>query len=136
MNNDFINQFNNSSKASFETFQQFNELNVEAMQKLAALQFNLTTLNVESTAEQARLLASVTSPDALIEAESELAKNYGEKLVEITNEANAVLTESREQLVAFAEKTFKVQSVQAETAKPAAKTTKKKTRKKVVKKAA
>ena len=136
MNNDFINQFNNSSKASFETFQQFNELNVEAMQKLAALQFNLTTLNVESTAEQARLLASVTSPDALIEAESELAKNYGEKLVEITNEANAVLTESREQLVAFAEKTFKAQSVQAETVKPAAKTTKKKTRKKVVKKAA
>ena len=133
MNNDFINQFNNSSKASFETFQQFNELNVEAMQKLAALQFNLTTLNVESTAEQARLLASVTSPDALIEAESELAKNYGEKLVEITNEANAVLTESREQLVAFAEKTFKAP---VETAKPAAKTTKKKTRKKAVKKAA
>ena len=136
MNNDFMNQFSNSSKASFETFQQFNELNVEAMKKLAALQFNLTTLNVESTAEQARLLASVTSPDALIEAESELAKNYGEKLVEITSEANAVLTDSREQLVAFAEKTFKATSEASEAAKPAAKATRKKARKKAVKKAA
>ena len=54
MNNEFINQFNDSSKASFETFQEFNVINVEAMQKLAALQFSLTSLNFESTVEQAK----------------------------------------------------------------------------------
>ena len=133
MNNEFINQIQNSSKASFETFQQFNVINVEAMEKLAALQFSLTSLNVESTVAQAKLLAGGTEPQDLLAAETALVSSYGEKLKQITGETTEVLTESREQLVAFAEKTFQSASEVVETS---AKQPKKTATKKAVKKAA
>ena len=106
MTNEFITQFNDAGKSTYETFQQFNVINVEAMQKLAALQFSLTNLNVESTVAQARLLTSGTAPQELFAAESALANAYGEKLKEITNETTELLTQSRDQIVAFAEKSF------------------------------
>ena len=134
MKNEFISQFNDSSKASLETLQKFNAMNVAAMEKLAALQFSLTTLNVESTVEQAKLFADAKTPEAIIEAESALAKSYGEKFIEITNEANSVITDSREQFVAFAGKTFQAAAPANDATKPAAKTSKKKTTKKAAKK--
>ncbi len=131
MSNEFINQFNDTGKASYETFQQFNEINVETMQKLAALQFSLTNLNVESTVEQAKLLTSGSAPNELFAAESAWARAYGEELNKITNETTAVMSDSREQLVAFTGKTLQI-AQPATTPAP----TKKKARKKAVKKAA
>lgn len=136
MNNEFINQFNDSSKASFETLQQFNVINVEAMQKLAALQFSLTSLNVESTVEQAKLLTSGTDPQVLLAAESALTRTYGERLMQISSETADVLTQSREQLVAFAGLTFQAENPSVSPAKAQSKASKKTATKKVVKKAA
>jgi phasin family protein len=106
MTNEFITQFNDAGKSSYETFQQFNVINVETMQKLAALQFSLTNLNVESTVAQAKLLTSGTAPQELFAAESALANAYGEKLMEITSETTDLLTKSRDEIVTFTEKTF------------------------------
>jgi phasin family protein len=133
MTNEFITQLNDSSKASYETFQQFNVINVEALQKLAALQFSLASLNVESTVEQAKLLTSGTDPQEIFAAESSLASAYGEKLMKITSETTEILTQSREQLVAFAEKTFEVANTVSNTE---VKQPKKAATKKVAKKAA
>jgi len=136
MNNEFINQFNDSSKVSFEAFQQFNVINVEAMQKLAALQFSLTSLNVESTVEQAKLLTSGTDPQALFAAESALTRTYGERLMQITSETTDVLTQSREQMLAFAGHTFQAENPAVSPAKAQSKASNKTATKKVVKKAA
>ena len=106
MNNEFMSQFNDSSKASYETFQQFNVFNVEALQKLAALQFSLASLSVESTVEQAKLLTSGSDLQAIFAAESALASTYGEKLMQITSETTEIFTQSREQIAAFAGKSF------------------------------
>ena len=106
MTNEFISKLNDSSKSSYEAFQQFNVINVEAMQKFAALQFSLTSLNVESTVAQAKLLGSGTAPEELIAAESALANTYGEKLMQLTSETAELMTNSRVQFVAFAEKTM------------------------------
>jgi phasin family protein len=137
MTNEFINKLTDTSKSSYATFQQLNAINVETMQKLAALQFSLTNLNVESTVAQAKLLSSGTAPQQLFAAESALANAYGEKLMEISNESKELMTNSRDQIVAFAENAFSA----ANTAgKPQAKTVKKaatkKTAKKTTKKAA
>jgi phasin family protein len=134
MTNEFITQLNDAGKSSYETFQQFNVINVETMQKLAALQFSLTNLNAECTVAQAKLLTSGTAPQELFAAESALANAYGEKLMEITSETTGLLTQSRDQIVAFAEKSF----AEENTVKKAAtkKTTKKATTKKTAKKAA
>ncbi len=115
MTNEFITKLSDSSKSSYETFQQFNVINVEALQKLAALQFSLTSLNVESTVAQAKLLTSGTAPQELFNAESALAHAYGEKLMQISNETTQVMTQSREQLVAFAEKAFEAANTVANT---------------------
>ena len=136
MNNEFINQFNDNSKASFETFQEFNVINVEAMQKLATLQFSLTSLHVESTVEQAKLLSSGTDPQALFAAESALTRTYGERLMQISSETADVLTQSREQLVTFAGLTVQAGNPSASPAKAQSKASKKTATKKVVKKAA
>ena len=106
MTNEFINQLNDSGKASYATFQQFNAINAAALQRLTELQFSLVGLGVESTVEQAKLLSSGSDPQEIFAAESALASAYGEKLMQITSETTAILTQSREQLVAFAERTF------------------------------
>lgn len=107
MTNEFINKLNDTGKSSYETFQHFNQINVETIQKLAALQFSLTNLNVESAVAQAKLLTSATAPQELFAAESALANAYGEKFMQITNETTELMTDSRDKIVAFAEKTFK-----------------------------
>ncbi len=134
MSNEFINQFNDSSKASFETLQQLNVINVEAMQKLAALQFSLTSLNVESTVAQAKLLTGGSAPEELFTAESALARTYGDKLIKITNETTAVISDSREQMVAFAKNTFQLPAATSDRTQ--SKGSKKTATKKVAKKAA
>ncbi|MBT7951448.1 MAG: phasin family protein [Gammaproteobacteria bacterium] len=141
MTNEFIAQFNDAGKSSYETFQQFNVINVETMQKLAALQFSLTNLNAECTVAQAKLLTSGTAPQELFAAESALANAYGEKLMQITSETTDLLTQSRDQIVTFAEKTFAEANTvnTAEVKQPRKTATKKaakKTAKKTVKKAA
>jgi phasin family protein len=133
MTNEFITQLGDSSKSSYETFQQFNVINVEAMQKLAALQFSLTSLNVESTVAQAKLLASGTAPQELFTAESALANAYGEKLMQLTSETTELMTQSRDQLVAFAETAFEAANT---VTTPEVKQPKKVATKKTTKKAA
>jgi len=137
MTNEFISKLNDSSKSSYEAFQQFNVINVEAMQKFAALQFSLTSLNVESTVAQAKLLGSGTAPEELIAAESALANTYGEKLMQLTSETAELMTNSRDQFVAFAEKTMATanNAATSEVAQPK-KAAAKKSAKKSTKKAA
>ena len=106
MTNEFISKLNDSSKSSYEAFQQLNAINVEAMQKFAALQFSLTSLNVESTVAQAKLLGSGTAPEELVAAETALVNGYSEKLKQLTSETAELMTNSRDQFVAFAEKTM------------------------------
>jgi len=110
MTNEFITQLNDSSKASYETFQQFNVINVETLQKLAALQFSLASLSVESTVEQAKLLSNGSDLQELFAAESALASSYGEKLMQISSETTEIFTRSGEQIAAFAGKRFETVS--------------------------
>ena len=94
---------------------------------MAALQFSLTSLNVESTVAQAKLLTSGTAPQELFAAESALANAYGEKLMQLTSETTELMTQSRDQIVAFAEKTF--EAANTEVKQPQKVATKKTTKK-------
>jgi len=106
MTNEIINQFNDSGKASYETFQQFNAINVETLQKLTNLQFSLFGFGVEKSVEQAKLLSSGSDIQEIIAAESALASSFGTKLMEIGRETTDILTDSRQQYVSFAQNKF------------------------------
>ena len=101
MKNDFMNTFSTSTRASIENIEKFSAINLEAMQKLAAIQISLTNLNVASAAAQARIVTNASEPQSLLQAETELAKAYGEQLVKLGGETSAVLSDSREKLVSF-----------------------------------
>lgn len=120
MQNEIFEQFTQASKASYETFQQLGNINSKALQKLTELQFSVATLGIESSVEQAKLLSSTNNYKDLISAESELASDYGTKLVDLTKQTAAVLNESGEEVMAWFEKS-------AETITDTAKTTAKKT---------
>lgn len=120
MQNEIFEQFTQASKASYETFQQLGNINSKALQKLTELQFSVATLGIESSVEQAKLLSSTNNYKDLVSAESELASDYGNKLVDLTKQTAAVLNESGEEVMAWFEKS-------AETLTDTAKTTAKKT---------
>jgi len=123
MNNEFINQLNDRGRASFETLQQLHVIQAETLQKLAALQMSFTNLNVESTVQQAKLLTSGSTPGELMAAESDLARDYSDRLAKLTSETTAIITDSREKLMAFAEQALgsAETALAPATAKPAAK---------------
>lgn len=120
MQNEIFEQFTQAGKASYETFQQLGNINSKALQKLTELQFSVATLGIESSVEQAKLLSSTNNYKDLISAESELASDYGNKLVDLTKQTAAVLNESGEEVMAWFEKS-------AETMTDTAKATAKKT---------
>jgi phasin family protein len=118
MQNEIMEQLTNASKNSYATLQELGEINTKALKKLADVQFSLATLGIESGVEQAKLLSNTSNYKDLLATESELANQYGNKVMELTKQATNVLTESGEEITAWFEKSVEVFS---ETAKPAAK---------------
>lgn len=121
MQNDIFEQFMNAGKSSYENLQQLGAINSKAMQKLTELQFSLATVGIESSVEQAKLLSSTTNYKDLMAAESELANQYGSKVMDISKQTAEVLNESGEEIAAWFEKT--TESFAETAAKPAAKKT-------------
>lgn len=105
MQNDIFEQFMNAGKSSYENLQQLGAINSKAMQKLTELQFSLATVGIESSVEQAKLLGSTTNYKDLIAAESELANQYGSKVMDISKQTAEVLNESGEEIASWFEKT-------------------------------
>jgi len=105
MQNDFFEQFVNAGKTSYENLQQLGAINSKAVQKLTELQFSLATIGIEGGVEQAKLLSSTTNYKDLITGESELANQYGTKVMDISKQTAEVLNESGEEIAAWFEKT-------------------------------
>ena len=104
MQNEYFEQLTNTGKTSFEAFQALGTINSKALQKLAELQFNLASLNIECGIEQAKLLTSTSNYKDLLSAESDFASEYNNKAVNITRQAAEILTQSRDEIVALFEK--------------------------------
>lgn len=119
MQNDIFEQFMKAGKSSYENMQQLGTINSKAMQKLSELQFSLATAGIESGVEQAKLLSSTTNYKDLMAAESDLANQYGTKVMDIGKQTAEVLNESGEEIAAWFEKT--TESLAETTTKPAAK---------------
>ena len=104
MQNEYFEQLTNTGKTSFETFQALGTINSKVMQKLAELQLNFASLNIESGIEQAKLLTSTTNYKDLLSAESDFADEYSNKALSIARQAAGILTQSRDEIIAWFEK--------------------------------
>lgn len=110
MQNELFEQVTSASKTTYESLQQLGAINSKAIQKLAELQFNFASLGFESSVEQAKLLSNTSNYKDLLSAESNLANDYGTKMLDLTKQTAAVFNESGEEVVAWFEKNVDVLS--------------------------
>jgi phasin family protein len=104
MTNAFIEQFTEAGKTSYAVLQELGTINSKALQKLTELQFNLATLNVETSVEQAKLFGSTSNYKELLTAESGFASQYSDKFLDITSKTADILNESQDEIIAWFEK--------------------------------
>lgn len=104
---DFVEQFTNAGKTSYQSVQELGAINAKAIQKLSELQFKFASYNIETGVEQTKLLTSTTSYKDLLAAESEIASDYSAKALDFSKQAASILSESRDEIMSWFEKGFK-----------------------------
>ena len=124
MNTDYLEQLTAGSRSSLESLQALNNINTRTLMKLTELQFQFASINQEFSVEQSRLFTSTTNFTDLVAAETDLAKDYSEKATAIIQQANEILTESRDEVISWLEKGFENPGLTPEK-KPAGRTTRK-----------
>ncbi len=126
MQTDYIEQFSSFGKNSYQYMQELGAINAKIVQKLADLQLDFATYTFETSIEQSKLLTSTTNYKDLLSAESEFVSEYSTKTMDYTKKAASILTESREEVVGWFEKTFEKAGEAVKTKTPAKRSTAKK----------
>src|SRR5690606_23316175 len=106
--NEFVEQMNESGRASYESLQTLGDINVRTLKKMAEIQCELADLGVKSAVEQTRLVASYSNFGDLLSAQAKLANSVGTRLVELGRETTEALAGSRDEFVNWAQKNFAV----------------------------
>src|SRR5690606_23820774 len=104
--NEFVEQMNESGRASYESLQTLGDINVKTLKKMAEIQCELADLGVRSAVEQTRLVTSCQNFGELLSAQAKLANSFGTRLIEIGRETTEAMAESRDEFVHWAQKSF------------------------------
>lgn len=119
---DYIEQFTNAGKNSYNVMQEFGVINSKAMQKLTDLQFEIASNSIESGLEQFKNLGVTTSYKDFLAKVSDYFSENSSKAIDYSKKTAAVLAESRDEVVELLEKGFD-QPVVKKTGKTPAKRT-------------
>ena len=106
MQNVFIQALRDSNVPGYRNFQQLSEIGSRAVRRLAEIQYRLAAIGIDGTVGHARLLASTPNYAELVQAQSALASDCGNRLIAIGYDAAQALTETREEWVAWLQKEF------------------------------
>ena len=126
MTNEFFSTLSGNGQVAYQSIQELGAINSRALNKLAEIQFNFAKLGLESSMEQARLLADISNYEDILSAGTDLASEYGDKMMALTLETTEVMSASRDELIAWVEKQFEEGNetvVKAVKPKPVAKKT-------------
>jgi len=124
MQEQIIENITAATRNSYEALQELGRINSDTVAKLSQLQFSMATLGIEGSVEQAKLLTSTTNYKDLLTAESNFTSNYSEQVMGIARQTADVLTESRDEISSWIEKsadTVTSATQMAPKKKPAAK---------------
>ena len=106
MQNVFIQALRDSNVPGYRNFQQLGEIGSKAVRRLAEIQYKLAAIGIEGTVGQARLLTGTPNYAELVQAQSALASDCGNRLIAVGYDAAHALTETREEWVAWMQKGF------------------------------
>lgn len=104
MQEQIIENITAATKNSYEALQELGRINSDTIAKLSQLQFSMATLGIEGSVEQAKLLTSTTNYKDLLTAESDFTSNYSEQVMGIARQTADILTESRDEISSWIEK--------------------------------
>ncbi len=122
MQEQIIEDITAATKISYEALQELGRINSDTVGKLSQIQFTMASLGFEGSVEQARLLTSTTNYQELLTAESDFASDYSSRIMGIARQTADVLTESRDEVTAWLEKSAAtaMKTAEAPKKKPAA----------------
>ena len=92
-----------STNQSLANLRKMAEINLNTWDKLVATQMSVMNQCLEATSKQAELLKDAKRVDELLGAQTELARDLGEKLVESNKEVVEILSQTTEEYQALAE---------------------------------
>lgn len=128
MQNEIFEKMTEAGKTSYSAIQELGEINTKIFKELSELQMSMASYSIESGVEFTKSLGTTSNYKDMLSAEAEFASEYGSKMMEYGRKAADVLTESRDEMVGWFEKTMETASVAAPAPakKPAAKRSTKK----------
>ncbi len=118
MQNEIFEKISEMGKSSYSAMQELAAINSKALKELSELQMGLATYSMESGVELTKTLSGITNVKDAITAEADFANEYGTKVMDFSRKTADVLTDSRDEVVSWIEKT--VEEVSAEATPPAA----------------
>ncbi len=113
MQNEYFEKMTEMSKASYNAMQELASINNNAMKELSELQMGLATYSIESGIELTKTLGAISNYKDAITAETDFASEYGNKIVEFTRKSADVLTDSRDEVANWVEKTTETATVKS-----------------------
>ncbi len=105
MQNEYFEKMAEMSKASYSTMQELASINNKALKELTELQMGLATYSIESGVELTKTLGATTNYKDAMTAEADFVSEYGNKVMEFTRKTTDLLTDSRDEVANWVEKT-------------------------------
>lgn len=124
MQNEIFEKITEMSKSSYNAMQELTAINSKAFKELSELQLGLATYSMESGVELTKTLSATTNYKDAISAEADFANEYSSKVIDFGNKTAEIITDSRDEVVSWFEKTIEEATAEVTPAAPK-KTTKK-----------
>ncbi len=105
MQNEIFEKMTEIGKASYNAMQELNSINSKALKELSELQLGLATYSIESGAELTKTISTTTNYNDAMSAEVDFANEFGNKVMEYSRKTADVLTDSRDEVANWIEKT-------------------------------
>ncbi len=105
MQNTLADQWAELSRSALDSMKELGQINAKMLGKLSEQQQSILSTCLEASSKEMDLLSSGKDSKDLLKAQSKLAAEYNKKLVAIVRDTNKVLTDCKNELKTWIEKT-------------------------------
>jgi len=103
MNKEIFNEWLKLSKNAVEPMMRLNEITVRAMERVARQQLDVARDYLDLGTKQATILGSAESPEDLLTVQGQLVSEFGERLINRSQEFAKIATETQQAVAEWAE---------------------------------
>lgn len=123
MQNEIFEKMTEIGRTSYNAMQELTSINTKVLKEISELQMGLVTYSIDSGVELTKTLSDTTNYKDAMSIEADFANEYGTKVMEFSRKTADIITDSRDEVVSWIEKS--VEDATSES-KPQAKASSKK----------